>query len=152
MLYPPAGAPALGNDSSCVLKITAASGSMLLDGDIEARAERRLVATAEVAADVAAVPHHGSSTSSTAAFVNATGAKFALVSAAFPSRWRFPRPDVVARWRAEGAAVRVTGRSGALTVELGPDGIEVEGERMRRKRYWRTFSESSPGTGDSPAL
>ncbi len=152
ILHPPAGFPPLGNDSSCVLKITTAAGAVLLDGDIEARAERMLARTGEAAAAVVAVPHHGSATSSTRGFVAATHAKFALVSAAFPSRWNFPRPGVAARWRAEGARLRVTGRAGALTVELGAAGIDVFGERERRKRYWRTFSESSPGTPQQRAL
>ncbi len=152
MLHPPAGFPPLGNDSSCVLKVTTAAGAVLLDGDVEARAERMLTRTGEASAAVVAVPHHGSATSSTPDFVAATHARVALVSAAFPSRWSFPRPEVAARWRAEGAEVRVTGRAGALKVELGPRGIEVSGERERRKRYWRTFSESSPGTLQHRAL
>ncbi|HEX5421525.1 MAG TPA: DNA internalization-related competence protein ComEC/Rec2, partial [Gammaproteobacteria bacterium] len=145
MLYPPPGSAPLGNDSSCVLKITTIAGSVLLDGDIEARAEQRLIEWGGLAADVVAVPHHGSPTSSTARFVQHTGARYALVSAGFPSRWNFPRPEVVARWQAEGADVWVTGRSGALTVTLDGRGIRVTGERLRRKRYWRTFSKPSPG-------
>lgn len=152
MLHPPDSFPPLGNDSSCVLEITTAAGSVLLDGDIEARAERMLVAAGGLRADVVAVPHHGSSTSSTPAFVGQTGAREALVSAGYPSRWNFPRPEVVRRWREEGARVWVTGAAGALTVRLDHDGISVAAERARKKRYWRTFSEPSSGTGHGRAL
>jgi competence protein ComEC len=135
-----------------VLKITTVAGSVLLDGDVEARAEERLVEEGAFAAEVVAVPHHGSPTSSTPRFVERSGARFALVSAGYPSRWNFPRPEVVHRWQAEGADVWVTGKSGALSVSLDGDGIRVVGERLRRKRYWRTFSEPSPGMRQQRAL
>jgi competence protein ComEC len=145
ILHPPRAERARGNDSSCVLEITARGRSVLLTGDIEARAEARLAAREDVTADVVIVPHHGSATSSTRTFVLRTHAHDALVSAAFESRWNFPRPEVVERWHAAGARVWVTGEMGALTVTLDGDGIEVSGLRLREKRYWRTFSPLSPG-------
>jgi competence protein ComEC len=152
MLHPPPGFPDLGNDSSCVLKIATAGGSVLLAGDVEARAEALLAEREDIAADVVAVPHHGSSTSSTPSFVARTEARVALVSSAYASRWRFPRPAVVARWRTAGAELWVTGAAGALKVTLHDEEIEVSGERARRRRYWRTFSRSPPGTGQDGAL
>ncbi|HEU4616848.1 MAG TPA: DNA internalization-related competence protein ComEC/Rec2 [Gammaproteobacteria bacterium] len=152
VLHPPRSFSPLGNDSSCVLKVIASGGSVLLAGDIEARAEALLASRADLAADVVVVPHHGSATSSTRAFVDGTGAREALVSAAFESRWGFPRPDVVARWRAAGARVSVTGAMGALTVTLDRRGVAVSGLRAEAKRYWRTFSESAPGTARNRAL
>jgi competence protein ComEC len=142
ILHPPPGLAGSANDTSCVLKIVAAGGTALVTGDIETRAERRLlVERAELAADIVVVPHHGSATSSTAPFVAAVGARHAIVSAGYANRWGFPRPDVRSRWEEAGAEMRVTGDSGALTVVLGAragDDIAITAERDARHHYWQT--------------
>lgn len=141
ILHPPAGFAALGNDSSCVLKIDAPGGSVLITGDIEARGEARVTLRDDVAADVVVVPHHGSATSSTAAFVRAVDADLAIVSAGYANRWGFPKPDVRARWEGNGAAMLVTADSGAVTVQLGRTGWRVRRERDGRHRYWHNRAE-----------
>jgi len=93
-----------------------------------------------LAADVVVVPHHGSATSSSPAFVAAVGAEHAIVSAGFANRWGFPRREVSERWRRAGAAMAVTGDSGAVTVVLGTDGVAVSAERDGRHRYWQAPS------------
>ncbi|HEX7081923.1 MAG TPA: DNA internalization-related competence protein ComEC/Rec2 [Gammaproteobacteria bacterium] len=138
MLHPPADFAERGNESSCVLKVTAAGGSLLITGDIEARGERLLASGPRVAADVVVVAHHGSATSSTPRFVRAARAEVAIVSAAHANRWGFPKPEVVERWERSGAAVLTTGEVGALTIELGENGVELTAERERRRRYWQT--------------
>jgi competence protein ComEC len=85
---------------------------------------------------VVVVPHHGSATSSSSAFVAAIGAKHAIVSAGFANRWGFPRPEVRARWEERGARVVTTGDAGAVTVVLGTADVAVSTERDRRHRYW----------------
>jgi competence protein ComEC len=136
VLHPPAKFGARGNDSSCVLKITTPTASLLITGDIESRGESSLQRQADVAADIVIVPHHGSATSSSASFVEATGAQLALVSAGHANRWGFPKPEVRQRWERNGAAVVVTGVSGAVTAELGEHGALVSTERDRRRHYW----------------
>lgn len=136
VLHPAAGFRPLGNDSSCVLKITASGGSLLLLGDVERRGERALAADPRVAADVVIVGHHGSATSSTPVLVEAAGARFALVSAGYRNQWNFPRPEVVARWEAAGATLLSTSDAGALHVRIGERGIELWTERALRRRYW----------------
>lgn len=125
-----------GNDSSCVLRVAAAGGTLLIAGDIERRGEAALSAE-PVAADVVVVPHHGSATSSSAAFVAAVDADYAIVSAGFANRWGFPRPEIRARWQESGARVVVTSESGAVNIEIGAAGVVVTGERDGRHRYWR---------------
>jgi len=137
LLHPDPAFRPLGNDSSCVLKVTAAGGSVLVLGDIERRGEREVAQDPRVAADAVVVAHHGSATSSTPALVDATGAQFALVSAGHKNRWGFPRAEVVARWEAAGARLVATADAGALYVEVLNDGVAVSGERERHPRYWR---------------
>jgi len=137
ILHPPPGFEPRGNESSCVLKVEARAGSVLITGDVEARGEAALVGRGEAAADVVVVPHHGSATSSSAAFVAATGARYALVSAGYANRWGFPRPAVRTRWERSGAAVAVTGERGALSVELDARGVTLVAERDRDPHYWQ---------------
>src|SRR5690606_33254976 len=111
-----------------------AHGAILLPGDIGEAIEERLVGRfrEDLPAEVVVVPHHGSRKASTAAFVAATGARLALVSAGHGNRFGHPDAAAVARWQAAGAEVPVTAGEGALRVRLGGDGITVTGERQRR--------------------
>ncbi|HEX5047753.1 MAG TPA: DNA internalization-related competence protein ComEC/Rec2 [Gammaproteobacteria bacterium] len=159
---PPEGFAARGNESSCVLKVTAAGGSVLITGDIEARGEAALAPLAAARADVIVVPHHGSATSSSAALVRAVGARYAIVSAGYANRWGFPKPAVRERWQASGAAVLVTGDAGALRISLGTSpgaslglasgdgGVAVQAERDGRHRYWEARAASAESSA-SPA-
>jgi len=135
ILHPGADFAARGNDSSCVLKVETATSALLVTGDIERRGESAVL-TQPLAADVVVVPHHGSATSSSPAFVSAVDARYAIVSAGYANRWGFPRPEVRERWRESGATVVVTGDAGAVSVELSPEGAAVAAERDRRHRYW----------------
>lgn len=130
-----------GNDASCVLAVSGPAGRALLTGDIQAAAERHLVAVHGDAldADVLVVPHHGSASSSTAAFLNAVSPAYALVPAGWRNRWGFPAPAVTKRLRAAGATVFVSGRTGALRVEVDPrTGVAPPMSRRERgARFWR---------------
>jgi competence protein ComEC len=138
VLHPDASFLPLGNESSCVLKITASGGSLLVLGDVERRGERAIAGDSRISADVVVVAHHGSATSSTPVLVEAADARLALVSAGYRNQWNFPRPEVVQRWEAAGARLLSTAEAGALHVSLGEDGLEVWGERERRRRYWQS--------------
>ena len=93
----PRGKP---NDLSCVVRIESDYGSVLLTGDLEARGELELVRRDPPAlkADVLLVPHHGSRTSSTAAFIAAVAPEIAVYTPGYRNRFGHPRPDVVARY------------------------------------------------------
>lgn len=132
-----------GNNASCVLRVETAGASLLLTGDIEAPAERRLLDQDPdaLASDVVIVPHHGSESSSTPAFVDAVSPAYALVSAGYRNRYGFPRPPVTARWRQAGARVLSTAASGALSFDLTPRGlVGPEAYREQRHRLWSPTS------------
>jgi competence protein ComEC len=124
------------NDRSCVLLVSAGGRRLLLPGDIEADGERALLDHVP-RVDVVVVPHHGSRSSSTAAFVAATQPRWALVSAGYRNRWGFPRAEVVERWRAGGASVLTTAQAGAIELVLGA-GVDVTPRSWRRdhRRFW----------------
>ncbi len=129
---------AKSNNLSCVLRISSASGSTLLTGDIEAKTEAELLTRhgADLAADVLTPPHHGSRSSSTADFIFGVSPRLTLVSAGYRNRFGHPAAEVVDRYAAVGIEMRRTDREGALTLRIGPSGIAAESERELRRRYW----------------
>lgn len=137
-LHPSAGFPYLRNESSCVLRVETAHGAALLTGDIGEVIEHRLLRgrPAYLRADIVLVPHHGSAAAADPGFIDATGARLALVSAGHGNRFGHPRADVVGRWRASGAEVLNTADSGALRVWLVRDGLQVREQRRWRARWW----------------
>lgn len=107
-LGPPDGSDAwTENDASLVLRVTYGRSVFLLCGDIEAEGEAALVAAAggRLHADVVKIPHHGSATSSGPELVAAVAPRFAVATVGAGNRFGFPAPDVMARWRASGAAL-----------------------------------------------
>ncbi len=138
VLHPPADAnlaAGKANHVSCVLRVEAGGRSMLLTSDIEARDEIALLAARRdaLSADVLLVPHHGSRTSSTPAFIAAVGAKQVVYPVGYRNRFGHPRADVVARygsipaWR--------TDVHGAVSVRLGDD-VGIAAQRQSQPRYW----------------
>ncbi len=129
-----------GNNSSCVLEVSAGRFRALLTGDIERPVEEALVRAGHVRrATLVSVPHHGSRTSSSTAIVAASRPAIAVVSAAYMNRWGMPRNDVVKRWEDAGARLYNTAADGALIMTLCPDGIAaLELSRHDRRRLWQT--------------
>ena len=128
---------ARSNNMSCVLRVENASGSsVLLTSDIEARDEQALLAreSARLRSDVLLVPHHGSATSSTAAFIAAVGAREVIIPVGYRNRYRHPRADVVARYA--GSRLWRTDVDGALRIDLA-DGLSVSSQRAAYRRYWQ---------------
>jgi competence protein ComEC len=128
------------NDLSCVVRVSNAQGSALLTGDIEARTEADLVRRdpALLRADVLVVPHHGSRTSSTPAFVAAVHPEIAAFTPGYRNRFGHPRPEIVERYASAGARGLRTDYDGALTFTFAPgSGREPRLEREHDRRYWR---------------
>jgi len=139
MLHPPAGAQERRtNNLSCVLKVTARGGAMLLTGDIEREAEAALLERdpGALRADVLLVPHHGSRTSSGAAFIAAVSPGVAVVPVGYRNRFGHPAADVLDRYADAGVPLRRTDLEGAVAVRFRDKGPEIESERRRRGRYW----------------
>jgi len=140
MLHPEAGPPRgrKSNDQSCVLKVSAGGRSMLLTGDIERAAEAELLQRAPVAlrADVLLAPHHGSRSSSGAAFLEAVRPAAAVFPVGYRNRFGHPNAEVLDRYSALEISVFRTDRDGAVTVRLSPAAAQIESQRRHRRRYW----------------
>lgn len=127
-----------GNAQSCVLRVQARSGAAaLMTGDVEQAQEQALLqAGTAVAADWVAVPHHGSRTSSSAAWVEVVAPKWAVVQAGYRNRFGHPHPAVMQRYEAVGSQWVQTPDCGAAywqswRVE------QLACERIVRQRYWQ---------------
>jgi competence protein ComEC len=129
-----------GNDRSCVLLVEGRTGRMLLTGDISSKMEPQVVAALGPGRPpVLLVPHHGSKTSSSAAFIAAVRAPFAVVSAGWRNRFGHPKPEVLARYADAQVPVFNTAEQGAVPLDFPPDagGRREQGWRQRQPRYWR---------------
>ncbi|NOT54516.1 MAG: DNA internalization-related competence protein ComEC/Rec2 [Deltaproteobacteria bacterium] len=124
VLHPPCEHTGLNpNNASLVLRLSYGSVDVLFTGDIEAEGEAMLLAAHDaLASEIVKVPHHGSRTSSTSAFVRATAPSVAVASLGFLNRFHFPAPEVVRRYEQQGGKFLRTDEQGAIT--LVSDGRE----------------------------
>jgi competence protein ComEC len=120
------------NDGSLALRLRYGPTSILFAGDLEVEGERRLLAAASdlLPSTILKVPHHGSRTSSTAAFLEAVAPTHAVVSAGHDNRFGMPHPEVVAAYRERGVRLWRTDRHGAVAFRIGAGG-DVEVRPMR---------------------
>ena len=155
VLHPTAGDYALAlrsNAMSCVLRVQGAApgdgGSVLLTGDIEREQEIRLLREHPEAlrSAVLIVPHHGSKTSSTAAFLDAVAPQVAVFQAGHLNRYGHPAEEVLARYRERGIERIDSPACGAWTWRSGTDvGIQpAVCERAEARRYWNWPSGAPP--------
>ena len=126
------------NDRSCVLRVVAAAGSVLLTADIEQRSEAQLLARASgpLVSEVLLVPHHGSITSSSHAFLSQVRPRIAVVAVGYRNRFGHPAQPVLARYAELRASVHRTDRDGALLMRI-ETGVAVHAWRALRRRYWQ---------------
>jgi competence protein ComEC len=126
------------NSISCVLKITNSDvknpQSALLTADIEEAQERSLLG-AEVQSTVLLVPHHGSKTSSSGAFLDAVKPKLALVQAGYRNRFAHPRSEVMSRYDERKIKTYLSPSCGAAKWKSeAPE--QVICQREVNRRYW----------------
>jgi competence protein ComEC len=126
ILYPPANFMEkhrtetwrnLDNDS-LVLKVSFGTVSFLFPGDIKAPAEYHMVSTIgdELKSTVILAPHHGSKTSSTETFLEKVKPKVVVISSRYKSRFGFPHPSVIKRYKDMGCRILETARDGAISM------------------------------------
>ncbi len=148
-LHPRPGAAWKGNNASCVLKISNRAGSVLLTGDVEKRIERQLVEryADELHSDVVIAAHHGSRSSSTRAFVEATRPTFVVYSAGWANRYGFPAAEVSARWADIGTVGVNTADHGSIRLAFGADG-RIRDPIGHRTSNWRRFWHHDTGSAE----
>lgn len=145
------------NNNSCVLRVSAPGGSVLIPGDLEKPGEQRLLTSSAahlLRADVLALGHHGSNTSTSPAWLAAVRPREVVASVGYRNRYRHPAPPVLARLRAAGVPGWRSDLAGAvrydfLTPKWPP---EVHRWRVDSPHYWLLAGAGTPSADDREAL
>lgn len=124
----PGYAPDAGaNDNSLVLKLSFGRRAALLVGDAEREEEHLLLARHGdgLRADLLKVGHHGSRTSSSAAFLDAVRPTAAAISAGVRNRFGHPHPATLGALAERGIEVLRTDRGGAIVWETDGEAVQI---------------------------
>ena len=127
------------NDLSCVLRISRGQQSILLAADIELPSERRLLLehADKLPATLLVVPHHGSKTSSSQAFVDAVHPHYAVFTAGYLNRFGHPEEEIVERYRGAGSEILRSDETGAVSILMEEQSFKLERYRQTHARYWQ---------------
>lgn len=116
------------NEASTIALVEFGETRFLLTGDAERAEEAWLLDHSfdELHADVLKVAHHGSSTSSTEAFVKAVQPALAVISVGADNLYGHPSADVIAALGRAGARTMRTDRSGTIVIRSDGHRITYE--------------------------
>lgn len=114
--------------NSVVLAIEFGEFRYLTTGDGEEDAESRLLAewSHELDADVYQAGHHGSSTSSSEAFLDAVSPEIAVISSDFDSQYGHPHDEVLERFDEHDVETYWTGVHGDVVFSTGGESDDIE--------------------------
>ena len=124
------------NNDSCVILIEVAGKRILLTGDIERSIEQQLLQSGLNQIDVLVVAHHGSLTSSSAAFIDVVKPEIALISSGYLNRYRHPHPTVLNRLNTVGANVLTTANHGAIRLTINQQKINLT-TSYHKDAFWQ---------------
>jgi competence protein ComEC len=132
------------NSKSCLIRIDTNQGqwqSIMLTGDVDGLQEARLVVSPaggvrNWAVDVLMMPHHGSASSSTAPFIEATHPKMVFAQAGYLNSFHHPHPNTIARYQGAGAVIEQTTQTGTMRFCVGCDKVRMRKWRDVGRRYW----------------
>jgi competence protein ComEC len=127
------------NNMSVVIKLTYKSKSFLFTGDASEESEKDMLAGKyNLSADVLKVGHHGSSTATTQAFLDAVKPSFAVISVGQDNSYGLPDTEVTQRIRSAGIKLFRTDTDGTVVFESNGKNITCKEEKKSGN-----FNESS---------
>ncbi|MCU7836029.1 MAG: DNA internalization-related competence protein ComEC/Rec2 [gamma proteobacterium symbiont of Taylorina sp.] len=132
------------NNQSCVILVTTISNQkILLTGDIEKTVEKQLLRNyPELKANILLVPHHGSKTSSSNAFLDKIRPEIALFSYGYRNRFHHPANRVVQRYKKRKIKLYTTS-NGAIEMRRDSDNYSwlIVQYRIKNRRFWHRKPE-----------
>ncbi|TMP57212.1 DNA internalization-related competence protein ComEC/Rec2 [Pseudoalteromonas citrea] len=126
------------NNNSCVVKISDGKFSLLLPGDIERKAEFKLIEQyplGRLNSTILLAPHHGSKTSSSDEFIRAVNPEIAIYSRSYHSQWKLPHSEVVDRYRESDVVQLDTAINGHINIKVFDDELVLSKARTA-KEFW----------------
>ncbi|MHB8459740.1 MAG: ComEC/Rec2 family competence protein [Candidatus Limnocylindrales bacterium] len=136
------------NNVSIVLLGTFGTERFLLAGDIEEGIDPILLARGVPRVEVLKIAHHGSRTSSTPAFLDATRPRLAVVSVGAKNPYGHPAPATLARIRDRKATLYRTDQDGSVTISF--DGTRAVASAARPTPV-ANVAAGGPGGADREA-
>ncbi|MFA9380657.1 MAG: ComEC/Rec2 family competence protein [Acetanaerobacterium sp.] len=117
------------NDMSVVSKITFGGTRVLVSGDAEKKAEKAVLAEGyNLASDIYIVGHHGSTTSSSADFLDAINPLYAAISCGLDNDYGHPHAETLQALDDRGVTVHRTDLNGTIVYTTDGANITVESE------------------------
>lgn len=124
------------NDMSLVVKIVYKEVTFLFTGDIEAEAEKRLLASGiNLKADVLKVAHHGSKGSSTIDFLEKVQPEYAVISAGKNQKYKHPSAETLMALQDINMDIKLfrTDLHGDITFTTDGKSIEIKTDKNSTK-------------------
>lgn len=119
------------NNESVVGRLEYGAFSMLFTGDAEKEIEAQLVKSygASLESKVYKVPHHGSHTSSSTAFVKAVRPEVAVISCGAGNQYGHPHRETMSTLAKQNVKVYETDKNGTITILTDGSSYTVKGEQ-----------------------
>lgn len=144
----PNGISQNSNDNSLVIKLENGSNSFIFTGDAEETSEQDMISTGmNLDCDVLSVAHHGSASSSTWDFLEATSPSYAVISCGVNNKYNHPSADTMGRLADMGIPVFRTDKQG--TIVAVSDGTEISWSQEPCNDYSSGDAVQSQNESDS---
>lgn len=120
------------NEASVVIKLVFGERSVLFTGDAEKESEGAMVSRysqTDLKADVLKSGHHGSSTSSTEAFLRLVAPKYAVISCGEGNKYGHPHGETITRYTSFGIKIYRTDEDGTVILKIKDNDISFTTEK-----------------------
>ena len=139
------------NNYSIVIKVQYGNNSFLFTGDAEDVSEKEMLSKGlNLKADVLKAGHHGSSSSSTDAFLNAVNPKHAVISVGKNNDYGHPHKETLEKFTSRGINVYRTDESGTIVATSDGNNITFNaGPSTSSKSSSSSSSDSNKDSSDT---
>lgn len=119
------------NNSSIILKVSFGKFSAIITGDAEIEQERQQISTAraKLPATILKAGHHGSKTSSSLEYLQATSPQLVLISAGAGNQYGHPHQEVLDRLEGLGIDTLLTRDHGTIMISSNGESFEIRSVR-----------------------
>lgn len=133
------------NNWSIGIRLTCQNRSFLFCGDAETQAEQDICASgADIQADVLKLSHHGSSTSSSASFLDEVNPSIALISCGKDNSYGHPHKEILAKMERRNITVLRTDQLGTIILSTDGNALSWTSEQGTEEEDSAAMQETSP--------